>query len=730
MIPGLKKQTVNFYDVMLYIAIAWKHARLTALLLTLSLTIGLTYYVFARPVYYSRSLVKLEGVPLPPGVDNVTDEPRIRAVMRLLRSPDVVERAVRKLGVKAKNDVITSKYVKKSMVSRVTGHSVQVLIWPYIYEWCESYPRALVATFLEIRNERRLAHQQAIIESYQKEMADVTERMRKNLQSRFNLLEDKQMTDVLIGSQEVKGLPGEIVQVRKDLEKIERARTRLDAGDLTTVAKLSLVQSLEEELDVRVGDTVMVGQAAKEAGDTAQAPNTAPPPPPSVVVVPSMVNGLRPWEILDRDRRGVEAEMAEASAKYLPEHRRMRELQARLDDIKSKLALEYEVARSRFELRYSQLLATHSELIAKIPDYQRSMLKRDQARQDVAVFDAGQLAWNNIYARMARELQEIDFLGDEFSVRVEFLGVTEKRDPGNPVAPHKLKIIMMAAGLGMLFAFGVPFLIEYLDHTLTSIEEIESTFQVRGLGIVPQLEATSAEQVALMDSHGDRRKRNLLENFRVIRTNLMSVGAISKAPQVTMVTSAIPKEGKTVVSANLALSFAQTGARTLLLDADLRRGRLHRVFGIRKAPGLSGVLTGQYPLAEAIRPAGRENLSLLTTGEHVDSGTELLGAAIFHDLMESLRRDYDRIVIDTPPVLGLSETSILQREVDGVVMVVWSGRTPIKDMRTALDLLHLNGGNIYGFILNRLDLSTNMNYYQYYYYSNEYYHSYHAIENS
>jgi len=208
------------------------------------------------------------------------------------------------------------------------------------------------------------------------------------------------------------------------------------------------------------------------------------------------------------------------------------------------------------------------------------------------------------------------------------------------------------------------------------------------------------------------------------------MGTLTKAAHVTMVTSAMPKEGKTVVSSNLAISFGQTGARTLLVDTDLRRGRLHRLFGLRKSPGLSDYLLGKNTLEEAIRPSGKDNLSILSAGAHLESGTEMLGSPKFGELMATLRSQYDRIVVDTPPVLGLSETSVLQPHVDGVLFVIWSGRTPIRNMKTAIDILTANGANLYGFILNRLDLTATTNYYQYYYYSSDYYHSYHALENA
>ena len=170
--------------------------------------------------------------------------------------------------------------------------------------------------------------------------------------------------------------------------------------------------------------------------------------------------------------------------------------------------------------------------------------------------------------------------------------------------------------------------------------------------------------------------------------------------------------------------------RTLLLDTDLRRGRLHRLFGLRKTPGLSGVLTGAITLDEACRPCGKDGLNVLTAGAHLESGTEMLSTPKFVEVLAELRKRYDRIIIDTPPVLGLSETSIIQEHTDGVLFVVWGGRTPINHIKVAVEMLQNNGANFYGFILNRLDLSSTTNYYHYYYYSNDYYHNYHALENA
>jgi polysaccharide biosynthesis transport protein len=138
-------------------------------------------------------------------------------------------------------------------------------------------------------------------------------------------------------------------------------------------------------------------------------------------------------------------------------------------------------------------------------------------------------------------------------------------------------------------------------------------------------------------------------------------------------------------------------------------------------------MLGENTLDEALRPGNHPNLTILSAGRHLPSGTELLGSPLFTELMTELRGRFERIIVDTPPVLGLSETSILQNHVDGVLFVIWTGHTPKSGCQAAIETLRSNGANFYGFVLNRLDLNATQNYYQYYYYSHDYYYQ-RAIE--
>jgi capsular exopolysaccharide synthesis family protein len=727
MIPGIKKRTFNFHDLMMFVAIGRKHVRLMALLLALSLTAGMVVYVYSRPVFYSKNEVQVDYLVRPLDTEQVYKDSARWKIVRAMNDPKLVERTARRLGVNASFNTIKSRYLKKVQIRMDSEKNLVIEVWPYLYSWSESYARELVAEFLQYREEQRFASRDKVIETYRRDMEEVSRKLDEQLGGKFDYRDDKEVTKGMIEFGGVRNIPRELIGIKQQINDLERVLSRLEDPALDTIAKLALISAAEAEKENKVSVGQVVGATPSPA--TSESEQAAPQNPPGVVVVPSVVKPLESWQSLEKEKRRIEESRRVLAVTYLPGHPKMRGVQKELDDVNTKLELEYSVARDRIDLEYQELLNTQRDLEARLPEYQSLVRKNAKIEQDYKLYQSSHVAWKSYYDRMSKTIESLDWVQDKERIDLTYLGIRDIRDVNNPVSPSRTKLALMSLILGLGLAIGVPVLIEYLDHTVSNVEQIESTFQIRGLGIVPKFEIGEPDRGVLLNSN-DHDERNLIENFRVIRTNLLSMGSLSRAPHVTMVTSSTPREGKTVVATNLALSFAQTGARTLLIDTDLRRGRLHRVFGLRKTPGLSGVLTGKHNLDDVIRPVARENLSIITAGEHIHAATELFGSPQFTELMEKLRGQFDRIVLDTPPVLGLSETSALQRWVDGVLLVVWCGRTPVRNLKASIETLAANGANFYGFVLNRLDLSATTNYYQYYYYSYDYYHNYHALEDA
>lgn len=724
MIPGTRKPAFTLHDIFLYVAIASKHARLMVLLICFALTAGLTYYVFAKPVYYSHALIHLEYLARPLDTEKLYEDGRLSAFITQFTEPHIMLRTARALGVDTNSRDLERKYLFKFRAALNSEKNIDVEAWPFSADWAHRWTETMVREFLAYRQEKRIEDKNNIINTYSEELKEVVGRLDTQFSEKLDFQDQQDFTKTVILVNSINNLPSDLARLQMRIDEMGRVRIRLQDPALDTVAKLSLISTANDS-QTRLTVGQMVAQPDDQKSDKNDRADKKDKIDNSVVVPPALLTPVNPWEKLAQEQQQLKKQIDEASRIYLPGHRKMIDLNKQLDLINQRLDAELDVAQQRFGLQYQELINKKSDLEGKLPEYQELSRKHAKLLSQLSIFDMSRLPYDTYLANMKKEINELEFAGEKERINLKYAGLLEVRD--DPVSPNRLRITLLSLAAGLALALGVPFLIEYLDHTMTNLEEVEHSFRLRGLGVVPQTPATDMFLPA--SETDDTTKHGLVENFRVIRTNVLSMGALSKPPHVVMVTSAMPKEGKTVVSSNLAASFALTGAKTLLIDTDLRRGRLHRLFGYRKEPGLSNVLLGEATLEEALRPSPQENLTVLSAGRHLDNGTELLGSPRFAAFLSSLRGQFDRIVIDTPPVLGLSETSIMQNLVDGVLFVIWTGHTPVRGVKSAIETLRANGANFYGFVLNRLDLNATQNYYQYYYYSHDYYYQ-HAIESA
>ncbi|WP_425432097.1 CpsD/CapB family tyrosine-protein kinase [Halobacillus hunanensis] len=210
----------------------------------------------------------------------------------------------------------------------------------------------------------------------------------------------------------------------------------------------------------------------------------------------------------------------------------------------------------------------------------------------------------------------------------------------------------------------------------------------------------------------DNPKSPIAEQYRTIRANLQ-FASVDKELQSLLITSAGPSEGKSMTSANMAAVFAQQGKRVLLVDADLRKPTVHHSFRLNNTKGLSNFLVGRQTLKETTQITAVDNLDVLPSGPIPPNPSELLGSKAMHKLMMEARQTYDLVILDTPPVLAVSDSQVLAREVDGVMLVVRSGQTEFQAAERAKELLEQSKANLLGVVLNDRE-KKNSNYYYYY----------------
>ncbi len=289
--------------------------------------------------------------------------------------------------------------------------------------------------------------------------------------------------------------------------------------------------------------------------------------------------------------------------------------------------------------------------------------------------------------------------------------------PERPIRPRTLTNTALAAIVGALLALGVAFLIEYLDDTIKTPDDIERVAGLSTLGAIARLKDshTPRDRIAWLRTSAPES-----EAYRTLRTNIQ-FSSVDNPVRTLLVTSSSPGEGKSTTAANLAVVMAQTGQRVILVDTDLRRPMLHKIFGIPNNTGLTtALLAGQdMAIEEQLQPTEVSCLQVLTSGPIPPNPSELLGSHRMAHLVEVLAADADVIIFDSPPVLAVTDAAVLGRQMDGVLLVTDAGATREQALVNAVAELQKTGANILGVALNRLDMRRNGYYYYYYYYQDE-----------
>lgn len=289
--------------------------------------------------------------------------------------------------------------------------------------------------------------------------------------------------------------------------------------------------------------------------------------------------------------------------------------------------------------------------------------------------------------------------------------------PEDPVRPRTLTNTLLAAVIGAMLAIGAAFLIEYLDDTVKTPDDIERITGLSTLGAIARLkEAGGTRQLIAWL----RTKAPESEAYRTLRTNIQ-FSSVDKPVRTLLVTSSSPGEGKSTTTANLAVVLAQTNQKVIVVDTDLRRPVLHRVFSVPNNTGLTtALLAGEtWTIEEHLQPTEIENLKLLPSGPVPPNPSELLGSQRMGHLIQALANEADIVIFDSPPVLAVTDAAVMARQVDGVLIVTDAGRTKEGALANATAELQKTGANVLGVALNRLDPRRGYNYYYYYYYSDD-----------
>lgn len=392
-------------------------------------------------------------------------------------------------------------------------------------------------------------------------------------------------------------------------------------------------------------------------------------------------------------------------------HPDMVKLDTAIQSAEARLRSEVGKVVQAVENEYLAAQEQQQRLLNELSSQQRQVLMADRRALDYGVLQREVASNQQIFDSLLQRAKEIGITGEFRSTNVRVVDQAEA--PQAPVWPRMLPTLLGSFVVGSLLAIGLAFAMERLDSRIKSPQEIPSQLGLPYLGLVPEVAIPEGRTRAPLVNDGA--PPTVVNAFEDLAANVMIMSSPDE-PRIVLVCSAGPGEGKTMVASNLAVSIAELGQRVVLIDVDMRRPRVHEVFEMDKEPGLTDLLAGEAKASEAVRRSKVPGLWLLTAGQTPENSAAFLGSGpYFQQLLRDFAGRFDWIVIDSPPVLAVADSTLIVQDVAGVVFVVNTKTTAREAAAVAIERLDASGAKFFGAVLNRADIERHGYYFDPYY---------------
>jgi capsular exopolysaccharide synthesis family protein len=698
------------FDIRRYLFLVVRRLWLVLLCFAIAICFALVRMARQVPKYASESRIHLvRPGGLPSALQNREDVigSYLYTQRQLLLSRDVINAAKDKLGLSP--EAFSRKY--DSLVVDVLWETAILFIRVTAYEpeFAADYANAIAEAFVEYKAAERTDTSRNTIVNLSQQA--------ERLNGEIARLEDDLLAFVrenrVVGIDERGNVAAELLgDLSKQAAKFKTERMLLEAQQplLNQASDDAILATLGYGTVLRPIPPQPAENGGPDAGDAALAGTSD----AESLIEHEVVSQPR-WGDLKRDNAMLEAQLANYRKKYKDAHPLIQETLRKLQENEDALKVEIQFALKQY---YSQLEA--------LTIRERAAKRVEQAWEDEALeIDRKQKAYEGLkrnidrsqklYDLIFNRLKEVDISAgmDQESVRI----IESAQVPTEPVNAQNMQMLFLAALVGIGMGLALVFVLDLLDDSIRYPEEVSRALGVPFIGLIP---------AAARDRHGKNSTLLLdidptsgfAEAYRNVRSALLLNPDRAHA-KVLALTSAVPQEGKTTTSINLAVCFAQAGSRVLLVDGDLHRGMLHHQLHVNAGWGLSDILSGRKTADEVTQQiASIPGLSFIATGAFPDNPAELVMQNAFDEFLEAAKAQYDLVIVDAPPTMVISEAAVIASKADAVLFVVWAGRTSQKLLRTSVRQLLVRGANVLGVILNKLDLTriSSYGYSSYYHY--------------
>ncbi len=660
----------------------------------------------------STSILLTRGTPLP-GIpmnqDLNTFGDFMDTQVRIINSLSVMKRAREALNLPESeiNRLLRKVSVWPAGKSAVISISVESLDANFSADYANQIARA----YLAFKDDERLAGSQTTSVNLMQQANKIREELRK---AEETLILYKKENSLVLSEGEGNIPAGIMADLsrRTATHRMERMILELQRPMLTSASDDVILTALSSRY-VPLAPVISMGDAsASEGAASAGATEETVVATPRAGRVDFNPPGSDDWQELRRKKNMLEHELRLTRDNLRDSHPTVRRLILDLREVEGAIDREVQYATEKYYNELEALTLMESSL-----DRVRNMWMTEAMETELVLDRFGTM--KNDVERLRRMLDAVFARIREVDIATGIIpdnvSIVEEAEPRNvPITPRKLQSIFLAGLIGIGLGIGIIFGLDFLDDSIKYPEEVGKTLGLRFMGIIPAANWSTTDIRTHLLSQLDP-KSGLAEAYRNIRSTMLLDDQTRKVRSL-LITSSVPKEGKTTTSLNIAISMAQAGLRILLVDADMRRGELHKFFGLEGGRGLSDVLSGQAKPESVIQRTGVVNLDLVATGPFPANPSELMLRNEFRTFMDYAKRSYDKIVFDGPPVMAVSEAGVLSSLVDSTIMIVWAGKTSRKVCQITAQNLLQRGARIDGCVLNNLEFGR----VGYYYYSTYY----------
>ena len=414
--------------------------------------------------------------------------------------------------------------------------------------------------------------------------------------------------------------------------------------------------------------------------------------------------------------------MSEFSKKYGKNHPQMVAIDSELKTLQKRKSQEVNRVINSLKNEYKVVLAKEESLKDALSKQKQELLDLNEKAIQYGVLRREVESAQHIYEMLIKRFKETSLSENMKAGNIRIIDKAEV--PKTPVKPKKRLSIILAMIVGLFGGTGLAFFLEYLDNTIKTPDDLKQYLNIPDLGPVPLFAAENKGNPGkgrasdLIALHSP--KSTASESYRGIRTNILFSTAES-VPQIILVSSSGLREGKTITTANIAITMAQAGSKIIILDCDMRRPEIHKLFGATRDRGMSNILVGIDNIGEIIQSTKIPNLDVITSGPIPPNPSEMLGSKRMESLLVALRKKYDHILIDSPPATAVTDAVVLSKSADGVIIVIRTGDMARQIVKNGIGQFNNVGAHIIGAVLNGIDLSSSKYSYYYYQYYRYYY---------